>query len=345
MTPLRIAVVGGGHLGSIHARLLQQVPDAELAAIVEPNTDRAAELQDSSGCEVITDVARFLGQPNVDAVVLAAPTTLHRELGTQLLHQGVHCLIEKPLAASVPECEELVEAAAESGTTLQVGHVERFNPAWTTMCTAIGEPRLIQAVREAPLTFRSLDAGVVLDLMIHDIDLVLSLVKSPVATVQASGFAWTGPSEDMAQARITFVNGAVATLTASRISTQPKRQMRIFGRDWYSEIDFANRVCHIVDGPSQGDWQTRVFVAEERQRLMDSLFDTITPRTDLEVPDGNPILDELCDFVTSIRSSSRPIVPGDDGLAAVAIANQVQQRIARRPDLTSSFRGQRRKAG
>lgn len=346
MSQLRIAVLGGGHLGTIHARLLQQVSDAELSAIVELDQNRAAELREQFSCDVVTDVNDFIENGEVDAVIVAAPTTLHHKIGTRLLRRGVHCFIEKPLAPTARECEELVAVAQQSNCVLQVGHVERFNPVWTTMCNAVGEPRLIEATREAPLTFRSLDAGVVLDLMIHDIDLILSLVKSPVAKVQATGLAWTGAAEDLAQARVTFVNGCVANLTASRISTSPKRTMRVFGHDWYSELDFADRTCHVVDGPQHRNWQARAYSASERQALIDTLFEHVTPRNDLCVPEANPILDELRDLVTSIRTRSQPIVSGSAGLAAVAIANQIQQSISRRPSIAAaSYRGLQRKAG
>ncbi len=338
MSKLRIAVVGGGHLGSIHARLLQQVPDVELAAIVEPSESRAEELRQSVPSEIFTNVDRFIETTDVDGVILAAPTTLHHDLGTRLLHRGIHCLIEKPLAPTAWECEELVAAAKASNTILQVGHVERFNPAWNAMQNAIGAPRIIQANREGSLTFRSLDAGVVLDLMIHDIDLVLSLVKSPVANVSATGLQWTGPSEDFAQARITFADGCIANFTASRISCEPRRTMRVFGRDWYSEIDFGNRTCHVIDAPQHKKWQSRPYSQEERQSLMNDLFERVTPRHDLTISECNPILDEQCDFATSIRTNSQPIVSGEAGLAAVDIANQVLQKMSRRPAVAPNYR-------
>lgn len=343
----RIAVVGGGHLGTIHAKLLQQVPDAELCAVVEPSVDRATELADEFDCNILTDVQKFVENANVDGVVIAAPTSLHHDLGMKLLGRGIHCLIEKPLTPSVRECSDLVEAAQANSCILQVGHVERFNPAWTTMCEQVDDPTFIDARREGPLTFRSMDAGVVLDLMIHDIDLVLSLVNSRVVSLQASGANWTGPTEDIAQARLTFANGCVAQLGASRVACEPKRQMRVYGRDWYSEIDFATRSCHVVRGPKTAGWQSRRYTPADRAHLMSVVFDDVLSKRDLNVPDGNPILDELRDFVTSIRTGSSPIVTGDAGLDAVDIAQQVIQRIAsRQPQQTVPiFRAPNRKAG
>ena len=344
---LRIAVVGGGHLGTIHAKLLQQVPDAELCAIVEPGVERATELADEFECGVLTDVDKFVESANVDGVVIAAPTSLHHKLGMKLLSRSVPCLIEKPLTPSVQECSELVEAARENHCVLQVGHVERFNPVWTTMCEHMHEPSFIDATREAPLTFRSMDAGVVLDLMIHDIDLILSLVKSRVVSLQATGFNWTGPTEDIAQTRLTFANGCVAQIGASRVACEPKRQMRVFGRDWFGEIDFATRSCRIIHGPPTAGWQSRSYTPADRKHLMANLYDEVLSKQELAVPDGNPILDELRDFVTSIRTGTTPIVTGEAGLDAVDIAQQVIQRIATRQPQQSVpiFRAPDRKAG
>ena len=221
MSRLRIAVIGGGHLGTIHANLVAQIPDAELVAIVEPNDARATELRDQFDCDVVSNVELFVARAAIDGAIVAAPTSLHHQLGIILLQRGVHCLIEKPLAASPAECLDLVSAAKRGRAILQVGHVERFNPAWTTLSEQIGEPRFIDATREGTLTFRSMDGGVVLDLMIHDIDLILSLVNSPVTSVQASGFCWTGSAEDIAQSRLTFANGCVARISASRVSANP----------------------------------------------------------------------------------------------------------------------------
>ena len=346
MKKIRIAVLGGGHLGTIHARLLQQVSGAELCAIVDPDEGRAVELRSEFPCEIVPTVDSLLEKASVDAAIVAAPTTFHHELGTRLLKRGIHCLVEKPLAPSTQECRELVSVARHNNCILQVGHVERFNPAWASIVGEIGEPRIIEAFRESPLPFRSLDAGVVLDLMIHDIDLVLSLVQSPVTSIQAHGLGWTGPAEDFAQARITFLNGCIANLTASRISTSPRRQMRIFGRDWYSEVDFANRTCFVVDAPEGDGWQSRVYQPEERRQLMETMFDDFMPKHDVSVPEGNPLLDELCEFVNSIRSVSQPTVTGEAGLAAVDVANQVIQKVARRAIMaTTDYPQRRRKAG
>ena len=345
MNRLRIAVVGGGHLGTIHARLLAQVADAELAAIVEPDAERAAQLANDFPCPIVTDCRRLLGEEAMDAAVLAAPTSLHHDLGMLLLKHGIPTFVEKPLAPTAIECQQLVEAAEQSGCVLQVGHVERFSPVWTALCPSVGEPRFIEAVREGPLVFRSLDVGVVLDLMIHDIDLVLSLVDAPVVSVQAVGFAWTGPREDIAQARLTFANGCVAQLKASRVSCAATRRMNIYGADFHAQADFGQKSGYIVQAPSHRDWQSRVFSAEERKHLIDHVFEEVLPRETLTIAEANPILDELRDFVRAIGANASPRVSGHDGLAAVDIADQVIQRIEQRRPLAPSYFPPVRKAG
>lgn len=327
-TRSKIAVFGGGHLGTIHARLVQQVPNAELVAIVEPSAKRAEQLKSDFDCNIVTDVEQFVDEADFDGAVVAAPTSLHHRIGLSLLDRGVHCLIEKPLASSPVECEALVTAARRAQCVLQVGHVERFNPAWTTFCERASDVRFIKACREGTLTFRSMDGGVVLDLMIHDIDLILSLVKSPVVSVEASGFHWTGPAEDIAHAQLTFANGCVAQLSASRVSSQPQRQMQVYGSDWSGVIDFGDRSCQLIYGPHKPGWQTRSYTPADRKHLMENLYTEVLAKQDLQIPDGNPILDELQDFVTSIQTQSTPIVSGFDGLRAVEIAHQVIQQVS-----------------
>lgn len=349
----RLAVIGAGHLGTIHSKLIGQLSDAELATIVEPNPTRAAEVAEQFGCEVETDFERFLNNTTVDGVVIAAPTSLHHSLGVRLLERGIHCLVEKPLAPTVSECADLVDVATRKKCVLQVGHVERFNPAWTAFCNEIQTygsaraPRFFDATREGSLTFRSMDGGVVLDLMIHDIDLVLSLVKSPIVSVQANGFHWTGAAEDIAEARVSFANGAVARFSVSRVATEPRRTMRVCGRDWSGEIDFGSRNCTVVSGPTQKDWQTRSFSVEQRKHLIDSLYEQVLTKEELPIADANPILDELTDFVGAINENRSATVSGEAGMSAVDVAQQVLQRIATRANSrrTATYQPPRRKAG
>jgi predicted dehydrogenase len=190
-----------------------------------------------------------------------------------------------------------------------------------------------------------MDAGIVLDLMIHDIDLILSWVPAPVIAVQAVGFNWTGPAEDIAQARLTFANGCVAHLRASRVSSEPQRQLRAYGHDWYAKVDFGDRSGFIVHGPESADWQSRSYTAEQRKRLMERVHDEVLRREELAAPEANPILDELRDFVKAVTKSESPIVSGRDGFAAVEVANQILQRITQRAPNAATYQPPRRKAG
>ena len=337
-SPLRIAVFGGGHLGTIHARLLQRVANAELVAIVEPSAERATELAAEFSCEIEQDVEGYSANGEFDGVVIAAPTTLHHAIGTKLLSRGIHCLIEKPLASTVSQCEDLLNAARQGNSVLQVGHVERFNPAWTAFCDRVRSPLFISATRAGSLTFRSMDAGVVLDLMIHDIDLVLSLVKSPITQIEATGFNWTGPAEDVSHARLLFANGCVAQLSASRVNSEPRRSMDLYGTDWSGHIDFGSRACSVVHGPEETNWQSRPYTPTERQHLIDNLYEEVLDRRQLAVPEANPIQDELQDFVTSIQTYSSPIVSGYDGLRAVEVANQILMRMETRKPTARTWR-------
>ena len=288
---------------------------------------RADELKQTFSCDVSTDVEAMIDPGKIDAAIVAAPTSLHRQIGGRLLRRGIHCLLEKPMASTAQECRELNDAAKYGNAIVQVGHVERFNPAWIKINEHLSQPKYIQATREGQLTFRSMDGGAVLDLMIHDIDLVLSIVKSPVLEVRAEGANWTGPSEDLAHAWIRFANGCVAALSCSRVASEPQRKMRIYGDDWLGEIDFGSRSAQMLHAPVDKTWQSRSYPPEERARLMDSLFTSVLSRKQLAVPDGNAILDEQRDFVTSIETHSSPIVSGRDGLAAVELAHEIIRQV------------------
>ncbi len=215
---LNVAVIGAGHLGKIHARLLAQVDGARLVAIADPVAESRRQIASETGAADVADYRDLIG--HVDAVIVAAPATLHHAIGLELLQRGIHTLMEKPLATTLAAANELVWAADWHGAVLQVGHIERFNPALAQVRPLLREPRYIRAIREGSYSFRSTDIGAVLDLMIHDIDLALSLVEVPVRDVSAIGFAIMGADEDMAQARIEFATGAVAEFERSRGSAE-----------------------------------------------------------------------------------------------------------------------------
>ncbi|MHB8898402.1 MAG: Gfo/Idh/MocA family protein, partial [Thermoguttaceae bacterium] len=243
MRPLRLAVIGAGRLGRFHAQKAAAREDVALIAVADPVHAQRQRVAAECGCRAVADYRELIGE--IDGAIVAAPTFLHREIGMELLANGVHVLLEKPLAPSAGEAQELVDAATAGRLVLQVGHVERFNPAFTASAAHLRDPRYIEAVRTSGFTFRSTDVGAVLDLMIHDIDLVLSLVRSQVHHVDAIGFSLLGGHEDVANARVEFENGAVASLSASRVSYQALRQMSVWTSRAHTTIDFASRTTSV----------------------------------------------------------------------------------------------------
>ncbi|QDU93388.1 Gfo/Idh/MocA family oxidoreductase [Lignipirellula cremea] len=332
MKPLRLAVIGAGHLGRIHARLLKQleeVEDVQLVAIVDPVEANRTAVAAEFGAMPLASHEELYSL--VDAAVLAAPTNLHYPLGIDLLNHGLHLLIEKPLAPNTEEADLLVKQAKAKRRVLQVGHVERFNPALAVVQPYVARPKFIEAARASTYTFRSIDVGVVLDLMIHDIDVVLSLVRSKVVQVQALGLAVFGPHEDIAHARLTFENGCVANLSASRCSFEPTRKMSIYAEAAYAQVDFGACQAKIVR-PSE-ELLSRLFDVqgsspELQADVRENLFSTYLPLEEIQVERGNAILDELTDFLTSIRSRRSPVVCGSQGRDAVAVAERVLAKIA-----------------
>ncbi len=330
MKNLKLAVVGAGHLGRIHARLIKEMPDVDLVGVVDPVA--AARERVASDCltQPYADHKALLGR--IDAAVIATPTRFHCAVALDFLRAGVPLLIEKPLAADLSEADELVETAQEHGVLLQVGHIERFNPALEAARPHLGQPRYVEAVRAAGFTGRSTDIGVVLDLMIHDIDVVLSLVRSPLVSAAAMGLAVLGRREDVAQARLEFANGCVAHLSASRVSysSAPNRQMQVWSERGFATIDFGNRTANVVT-PSEAVVRREVdydaLAPAEQAALKSRLFSDVLPLKQLAVEQRNALADELRDFADSIRQGRSPRVSGQDGREAVAVADAVLQAI------------------
>ena len=244
MNPLRVAVIGAGHLGRIHTRLLRGRADIEFLGIVEPSAEtrqRVATEFQTTGYATVEEI-----WDRLDAAVVVTPTKYHHAVTLPLLEHGVHCLVEKPITFSLDDADELIAAARRHDRVLQVGHVERFNPALTTIRPHLGPARYIEATRTSGYTFRSIDIGVVLDLMIHDIDIVLALAQSAVVDVRAIGTPVLGPHEDMAQARLEFASGCVANLTASRTSFQQQRTLQIYSPTAFAALDLGTRQAKLV---------------------------------------------------------------------------------------------------
>ena len=327
--PLKMAVIGVGHLGRIHARLIQSIPGADLVAVVDPRPKARSEASREFQVLGLEDYRQLYGK--VDAAVIAAPTRLHRSLGQDLLLHGIHVLVEKPLAESRDQARELVAAAARAKRVLQVGHIEQFNPAWLAVRPHLGRPRYIEAERCSGFSFRSTDIGVVHDLMIHDLDLVVSLAGDvTLLDIQGLGISVFGKLEDMAQARLQFSDGLVVNLTASRVGFRTSRQMTIFDATACARIDFSVPSAELIRPQRQllsGEFDSDSLADEEKQRLIDNSFADLLPRTILEVEPQNALLNELADFVSSIQTGSMPRVSGQQGLDAVEIADGVVEAI------------------
>ena len=303
---LRAAVVGVGHLGQHHARILSTMPGVTLVGVADPNASRAAEIAAAHGTQPFADVSAL---PAVDAVVVAAPTEVHAEIAAPLLERGVAVLVEKPLARTLEEADRLVALADRHGATLAVGHSERFNPAVIAALPHVASPGFAEVHRLSQFTPRSLDIDVVSDLMIHDIDVLLAAVGSEVVDIHAVGVPVLSPRIDIANCRLTFASGCIANLTASRISFDTVRKVRFFQRNAYIGIDFAKREAELY----------RV-VMGERGASIDG--------GKLTVAEAQPLELELEDFVDAVRTRRAPRVTGADGRRAVALAGRITSLIA-----------------
>jgi predicted dehydrogenase len=324
MTPLRIAVVGVGHLGQHHARILASMPGVDLVAVVDAQPERANLVASQHGTIGLHDYRRLFGV--VDAVTIAVPTCAHREVAGEFLKRGIATLVEKPMASSAAESAELLELAHTTGAVLQVGLVERFNPALRALDRLPIRPRFISAERLSTYTFRSTDIGAVLDLMIHDIDLVLSLIDAPVRSVSAVGVSLFGEHEDVANARIEFSDGSVAQLTASRASYAAIRKMRIWGAEGYAALDFFTREVTLVrpsDQLSTGRLDLEGVDLSQPAAVRDHLFGKVLRVDRVAAEPGDPLTLELDNFVAAARGLSRPKVSGEDALRAARLADQV----------------------
>ena len=324
MSQLRVAVVGAGHLGKIHARLIQTMPEYNLVAVADPVAAARQAIQEQLGVNTVADYHTLPG--SVDAVVIAAPTSLHHTIATWSLKHRLHTFVEKPMVPTAAQAFELNALAERSQCVLQVGHVERFNTAWTSVRPYLDHPRFIEAVRESNYSGRSTDVGVVLDLMIHDLDLVLNIAQSDVVRVEATGHALLGQHEDIAEARIEFENGCVANLKASRVSRTGTRRMNVLAESGMVEVDFGSAKAEVVTFGSEV--RNRRFAAdmlptEERLRVKDELFTRWMPHQSVPVPTGNAIQAELLDFAKAIRGQHLPQVTGEQAYRVLQVAEAI----------------------
>jgi predicted dehydrogenase len=323
-----LAVVGVGRLGRIHAQLAAASAEIELAAVVDPRRETCEAVAAETGCRAAASVRDLVGE--VDAAVVATPTSTHCEVAGELIQGGVHVLVEKPIAPTSVEADELVQLARRRHVVLQVGHVERFNPALASVAPRLREPKFIEARRLSGYPFRSTDVGVVLDLMIHDLDVTLSLIKAPIVSVDAVGASVMGGHEDIVSARLRFANGAVACLTASRTSYAPARTMQVFTPTAFASIDFAARQAVLVEPREdilRRTFSTAALGDAEQQRLRERLFDEVLVKSAAPVAETNAIAEEQLDFARSIRTGRAPHVTGADGRDAVAAAELILEQV------------------
>ena len=303
MTSLRAGVIGVGHLGQHHARLYAALPDSTLIGVMDKDAGRSRTIADRYGARSFDRLADLLSE--VDLVSIAVPTSAHYAVAKVCLEAGKHVLVEKPIAVASAEAQELVELAKARGCRLQVGHSERFNPIMQLMRPRITRPAFIECHRLGSYSERGTDVDVVLDLMIHYLDLVLSFNPGPVEEVRAAGVPVFSPSIDIANARIQFQSGCVANLTASRVSLNKMRRLRLFQRDGYISMDFQTRQGFI--GRRLTDQGQRPSIAIE----------------EFKGHDGEPLKSQLESFLHSVRTGSAPVVSGEDGAAALAVAHLV----------------------
>ena len=306
---IKAAVVGVGHLGKWHADKYAACADCELVAVVDTDTGAARAVADKHGAAVYSDYRDIF--PLVDAISLVVPTSLHYKIGRDFLEAGIHCLIEKPVTESVDEAEILVDIARQRGLVLQVGHIERFNSVMLGIAEHLRQPQFIESTRLAPFTLRATDVSVILDLMIHDIDIILDLVDSPIRRISASGISVLSDEIDIANARIEFENHCVANVTASRISRKRERKLRIFQKDAYLSADFQEKILAI----------NRKGETDNAEGFKDISHE------ELHFDDNDALNLEVLDFVNAIKTGGRPLVDGADGKRALETAIVITSQI------------------
>jgi len=324
-----VAVIGVGRMGRHHARTYKNLKQADLRAVVDPDEDRGGAVADEYGCEWYASVQELVEkEPTVKAVTVAVPTIHHRAAAEQLMPRGIACLIEKPLAGTRADAQAIVDLSKQAGTALQVGHTERFNPAVRAVLAMDFVPRFMEVDRVSPMTFRSLDVGVTMDMMIHDLDIVLTLAGSPLERVEAAGVAVMGQGEDIANARLVFKSGCVANLTASRLALKTERKLRLFSESGYVSLDYQKRTGVVILKSQNEEALERV-----KQQIEDGTDLSDLDYTDLvsvdeltmKLPEGedDPLTAELASFIQSVRSGERPVVDAAAGFAAVDAAERV----------------------
>ncbi len=306
---LRVGVVGVGYLGRFHARIYSEMSGVDLVGVVDTDARTAKTIAHEYGCDAFADHKELFGK--VDAVSIVVPTSVHKDVAIPFLERGVHMLLEKPVASNIRDAETIVSAAEAAGVVLQIGHLERFNAGIMELAARVENPMFIEAHRLGPFVARATDVDVVTDLMIHDIDIVLSLVNSEIHDIAAIGLPVLTKHVDIANARIEFKNGAVANVTASRVSNKKFRRIRIFGQESYHALNFVDQQIEVVRaGECAPDQQYPEIITEN-----------------VEVDPRQPLDAELEHFVNTVHERGTPLVSGRDGLEALRVATLVKEKI------------------
>jgi len=323
MGKLKVGVIGTGHLGKLHTKMFAEIENCELVGIYDSNSEQAKNVSEEYKVSAANSIEELLDK--VDAVSIAAITSAHYEIAIKCFDKGIHVFVEKPITATIPQAEELVKISNDKKLNLQVGHIERFNPALVSMEKYMLEPKFIQTDRLAQFNPRGTDVAVVLDLMIHDIDIILSLVKSDVKDVQANGVAIVSDNLDIANARIQFENGAVANVTASRISQKKMRKMRIFQQDGYIALDFVTGVAELFRLMPIDTEDSPSFISLGELGVGDKKRKLVYEQP--EQKEINALKYELQLFINSVLKNEKPVVSGEDGLRALKVAEIIIQEI------------------
>ena len=329
-TPLRTAVIGVGHLGKEHARIYAASAKANLVAVCDVNPAAAQSVAERCHTKSLEDYHQL---PPVHAVSICVPTALHYDIAAHFLQQGVHVLVEKPMTKSLAQADLLVQLAEARGVKLQVGHIERFNPALMGALPYVQDPTYIESYRISPFSFRSSDIGVVLDLMIHDLDIVLFLVNSPVKHIDAIGVPVLGKTEDIANARIEFENGCVANLTASRVSLKRERVIRGFFGNSYISLDYDKKrgvIYRKSEEFARGDISIADINPANIADISTFAFDKFLTIDEIPMDKFEPLQREIESFLECILHQSEPVVSGRHGRAAMAAATNIMRRIEER---------------
>lgn len=311
MSKIRTAVIGVGYLGKFHAQKYATLENSELIGVCDTNMDVARTIASGHGVEAFPDYNEILDR--VDAVSIVVPTQKHHEVAKACLEKGVHVLLEKPITSTVAQAQDLVNIARDNNVLLQIGHLERFNPAILALENVLNQPLFIESNRIAPFNPRGADVNVVLDLMIHDIDIILDVVGSPVKRIDANGVKVISQDIDIANARIQFENGCVANVTASRVSMKSERKMRIFQHDAYVTVDFQNKKLG-VHRKGDGEMYPGIAEIESHEQVFEQ---------------GDALMSEIRSFLDCIQNGKSPVVSGEDGLRALETATVISELLGK----------------